>query len=175
MNLQEQLLKEHSRNNTIFIANWIGSNKERFGELMHLFFQGEPKVVQRAAWVVSYCFENCQELVPPYLSEMVDYCNTPGIHDAVKRNVTRIIAHLNIPEKLEEPLLNLCFELLINPKETVAVRCWCMDILLTLSRTYPEIKNELQHIIEDALEHQEITAAFKSKSKRVLLALKKRT
>lgn len=175
MNLREQLLQEHSRSNTILIANWIGNNKNRFNELMQLFFHDEPMVVQRAAWVVSYCFENCEESVLPYLSEMVGYCHTPGIHDAVKRNVTRIIAHLTIPEKLEEPLMNLCFELLINPKETVAVRCWCMDILLTLSRTYPEIKNELQHIIEDALEHQEITAAFKSKSKRVLLALKKRT
>lgn len=174
MNLQEQILKEHSRNNTILIANWIGNDKNRFKELMQLFFHGEPKVVQRAAWVVSYCFENCAELVQPYLPEMADYCHTPGIHDAVKRNVTRIIAHLNIPEKLEEPLMNLCFELLINPKETVAVRCWCMDILMALSKPYPEIKNELQHIIEDALEHQEITPGFKSKSKRVLLTLKKK-
>ncbi len=173
MHLREQLLKEHSRENTILIAGWIGKDKKRFDELMQLFFHGEPKVVQRAAWAVSYCFENCKESGLPYLFEMVSYCHKPGVHDAVKRNITRIIAHLEIPSNLEEPLMNLGFELLINPKEAVAVRCWCMDILMALTRPYPEIKNELQHIIEDALEHQEITPAFKSKSRRVLLALRK--
>jgi hypothetical protein len=102
---------------------------------------------------------------------MIKKCRVEGIHVAVKRNVTRVLAHIKIPKDLHEQVINLSFDLAINPKETVAVRCWSLDILNQLSFIYPEIKNELKNIIQDALDFQELTPGFKSKCNKLLRQL----
>jgi hypothetical protein len=174
MNLREEILSTHSKAHSVEIAEWIGKDKKRFDCLMQLFFGDEFTVVQRSAWIVSICTDSYPELAFPYLKQMIEYCYKAGIHVAVKRNVTRVLAHIIIPGELHEAAMNLCFELLADQKETVAVRCWSMDILMQISSSYPEIKNELKHIIDDALEYQELTAGFKSKARRILKSLKEK-
>ena len=172
MNIRTQLLQEHSKNNTQLIVDWIGSDTSRFNQIMNLFLNDEALVVQRAAWVVGICGELHPELAVPYIEQMIKKCQEPKVHDAVKRNVTRIFQFLSIPVQHHESVMNLCFDLLVNQKETVAVRCWSMGILEQLSNTYSELKNELKMIIEDALEHEELSAGFINKSNRVLKHLK---
>lgn len=172
MNLREQILSEHSKSNAILIADWIGNNPQRFKALMQLFLNDEYRVVQRIAWILSLCTDKYPELILPYIDEILALCSKPNVHVAVKRNVTRIFQTFPIPEIYQEALINLCFEWLINPKETVAVRCFSMEILCNLSQIYPDLKNELVNIIEDALMHQELTPGFISKSKRSLKRLK---
>ncbi|MES2478996.1 MAG: hypothetical protein V4561_07910 [Bacteroidota bacterium] len=172
MNLREEILSAHSKAHSVEIAMWIGKDIKRFDCLMQLFFGDDFIVVQRSAWILSICTDSCPELAFPYLKQMIKYCYKDGIHVAVKRNVTRVLAHIIIPDELHEAAMNLSFELLADQKETVAVRCWSMDILMQLSANYPDIKNELKNIIEDAMEHQELTAGFKSKARRILKSLK---
>lgn len=172
MNLREQILSEHSKSNALLMSNWIGNNPERFEALMKLFLKDEYRVVQRSAWVLSLCADKNPQLILPYIEDMIAICAKPNVHVAVKRNVTRIFQTFPIPEIHQEALINLCFEWLINPKETVAVRCFSMEILCNLSQIYPDLKNELVNIIEDALMHQELTPGFISKSKRSLKKLK---
>lgn len=174
MNLKEEILSAHSKAHSVEIAEWIGKDKKRFDCLMQLLFGDEFIVVQRSSWILSICTDSYPELAFPYLQQMIEYCHKAGIHVAVKRNVTRVLAHIIIPEEQHEAAMNLCFELLTDPKETVAVRCWSMDILMQLSANYPEIKNEVKNIIEDAMEHQELTAGFKSKARRILKSLKEK-
>lgn len=172
MNLREEILLDHSKEHSVKIADWIGQDKKRFRQLMDLFLADEFIVVQRSAWIMSICTDKYPELSFPYLKQMIKHCYKEGIHVAVKRNVTRVLAQINIPKDLQEEAMSLCFGLLTDPKETVAVRCWSMDILTQISADYPEIRNEIKHIIEDALEYQEVTAGFISKAERTLKILK---
>lgn len=168
MKLREQILYDHTKPNAELIANWIGKDEKKFKELMQLFLFDDHRVVQRSAWVLSMCADKYPELIEPYLAQMLEQCTKQGVHVAVKRNVTRILQNIPIPAAYEETIMNLCFELLLDQKETIAVRCFSMTILEQLCATYPEIKNELKHIIEDALEHQEVSAAFKNRSEKIL-------
>ncbi|MBI4810653.1 MAG: hypothetical protein HY800_04280, partial [Ignavibacteriales bacterium] len=61
MNLETEILKEHSKRQVVKIAGWIGSNRSRFRQLMELFLNGEPIVSQRCAWTVGYCGEKYPE------------------------------------------------------------------------------------------------------------------
>ena len=54
MKLREEILKEHSKAQCTKIVKWVGSNQQRFDELFDLFLNDEYRVVQRAAWPVSY-------------------------------------------------------------------------------------------------------------------------
>ncbi len=54
MNLESEILEEHSKRNTIRLAKWIGSDKKRFKELMKIFLKGEYRVTQRSAWILMH-------------------------------------------------------------------------------------------------------------------------
>jgi hypothetical protein len=167
MNIREEILKEHSKAQTDKITAWVGADKKRFKELIQLFLHDEYRVVQRAAWVVGTIGERHPELIIPYIETMVNRMHDEGVHVAVKRNVVRALQYITIPESLHGMVMNTCFDFLADPKETVAVRCFSMTVLANLSKTYPEIKQELRAIIEDQLEH-EPTAGFRARAKKIL-------
>jgi hypothetical protein len=167
MNLREEILKEHSRAQSEKIAKWIGRDAKRFDELMQLFLDDEYRGTQRAAWVLSVVAEKHYKLVIPYIESMVKRAAEPGVPDAVKRNVVRVLQFMDIPEALHGDVMNLGFDLLSNPNEPVAVRCFSMTVLGNLSKTYPDIKQELKAVIADMLE-QEPSAGMKARAKKVL-------
>lgn len=170
MDLQSALLKEHSKNNALRIAQYIGQHQEQFDALMHLFLNGNYRTSQRAAMVVGICAEAYPGLIKPHMKPMVENLRNP-VNDAVKRNTVRTLQFLNIPESLLGETADICFGLLSNPKEAIAIKVFSMTVLLHIVQKVPELKNELQIIIEDQLPFG--STGFKSRGLKVLKALKK--
>lgn len=170
MNLREQILKEHSKANCDKIVKWIGDNQLRFDELFHLFLNDGYRVVQRAAWPLSYCVAGHPLFIKKHFSKLLKNLHKPGIHDAVKRNTVRLLQEVEIPEKYHGEIMDTCFRYIASPDEAVAIKVFSMTILLHLSRRYPEIKNELKMIIEERWNYE--TAAFHSRAKKILKEIK---
>jgi hypothetical protein len=167
MELLEEILKEHSREQSLKIAAWIGKSGKRFEQLMTLFLGGEYRVVQRSAWIISLVAEKHPTLITPHLHKMVKRLTDEGIPVAVKRNVIRVLQYIPIPEDLHGEVMNICFEFLADPQETIAVRCFSMTALDNLAKKYPEIRQEIMLIVADQLQHA-TSAGFRSRAKRVL-------
>lgn len=166
MDLYKTLTSGHSRANTDRIVSYISDDPERFAALFGLFKKGEYTIIQRAAWAVSNCTLKFPELVFPYLGELVLYLKKENIHDAVKRNILRILQGVAIPEQQEGDLMDICFRFLLNKKEPVAIRVFSMQVLANLSRRYPEIRPELRVIIEDELPFAK--PGFASRGRKIL-------
>jgi hypothetical protein len=62
--------------------------------------------------------------------------------------------------------MNICFQYLESPSETVAVKAFSLTILGKLAEKYPEIIPEIKLQVEDQLPHQ--TAAFRQRAKEFL-------
>jgi len=129
----------------------------------------EYRVVQRAAWPMSYCSITYPQLIQKHLGKLIRNLKQPKLHDSVKRNTVRLLQHLTIPQRLHGKVMSICFEYIASPDETVAVKAFSLTILQNLSKQYPEIKNELKLIIEERWEHE--TAAFRSRAKKILKEL----
>jgi len=166
MDLETEILLEHSKAQSLKIVAWVGSDKTRFRALLDLFLHGEYRVVQRSAGMVSKIAEIHPELILPYLDAIVNKMSEPGVHVAVKRNVIRLLQGIDIPQKLHGVVMNSCFELLADPKETIAVRVFSMTVLNNLSKSYPDIRQELRAIVYDIMEH-EPSAGFKSRARKL--------
>ena len=171
MKLREEILKEHSKAQCTRIVKWVGSSQQRFDELFNLFLHDEYRVVQRAAWPVSYCVDAHPLLIKKYWKELMDNLKKPNLHDAVKRNSIRLMQEIELPEKYHGEIMDLCFKYLESPTEALAVKVFSMSVIANLAKYYPEIKSELKLIIEDQLAHQ--SAGFKSRAKHVLKQLDK--
>ena len=167
MNLREQILLEHSKENADLIASWVGKDKSRLDKLIHIFLNDDYRVVQRAAYTVSKIADNEPSLMLPYLDKMVAKMDDNTQHIAVKRNVLRILQNVNIPEHLHGEVMNHSFNILSDVREPIALRVFSMTILDNLSKQYPEIRQELILIIENELELG-ASAGFKSRAKKIL-------
>ena len=166
MDLRETILAEHSKAQTNKIIKWIGSDQKRFDELFKLFLNDEYRVVQRAAWPLSYCVINYPELIQKHFTKLVKNLQKPGIGDSVKRNSVRLLQHIAIPGKLHGEIMNICFNYISDPQEKVAIKAFSLTVLQNLCRQYPEIKQELKTIIEDRWDYE--TVAFRSRAKKIL-------
>ena len=166
MKLRDTILKEHSKANTTKIVNWVGANQKRFDELFNLFLNDEYRVVQRAAWPLSYCVIAHPQLIQKHFGKLLKNLQKPGLHDAVKRNTVRLLEDISIPEKFHGDVMNICFDSIISPTEKPAVKASSLTVLQNFSKVYPEIKQELKTIIEDRWDYE--STAFKSRARKIL-------
>jgi hypothetical protein len=169
LDIRKELLKEHSKKQTMKIVKFIGNDPEKFKELMNLFLYDTYRVGQRSAWAVNYCATKHPHLIKPYLNRMIDYLQK-SVHVAVKRNTIRLFQFIDIPEKLSGKIANVCFELLQSKDEPVAVKVFSMSVLGKICKTHPDLKNELKLIVEEQLPYS--TAGFLSRAKKVFKELK---
>lgn len=170
MDLKKLLAKEHSKDVVIRIVKYVGTDKNRFFDLVSVYLQGPYRITQRAAWPLSYCVEAHPELVKPHLKLLLNFLEKPGIHNAVKRNTVRLLQFVAIPVRYHDRVLSLCFQYLQNKKEPVAVKVFAMTVLSRLVTEYPDLKNELRIIIEDQLPYA--TPAFCSRAQKILKEMK---
>lgn len=153
MDLEAEIIKEHSKRQVVKIGRWIGNDRTRFKQLLELFLHGEYRVTQRAAWIVSYCGEKHPKLVTPWLPAMVKKMQERGVHDAVRRNVLRVLQEANIPRSLLGTVVTLCFDELGSADSPIAVRVYAMTVLSRIAKQEPDIKHELRATIEQMSTH----------------------
>ena len=170
MNLEDMILEEHSKKQCDKIVKYIGADPTRFAGLMKLFFNGEYRISQRAAWPMSYAVRKHPSLIEPYLNKLINNLGKKGQHDAITRNSTRILQDIDVPKKYHGKLMDTCFNFIESNDTAVAIKAFSLTILQNLSKYYPEIGPELKLIIEERWEHE--TAAFQSRARKILKSLK---
>ena len=166
MKLREQILEEHSKANTARMVAWVGQNQARFDELFRLFLTDEYRVVQRAAWPLSYCVIQYPSLIKKHFGPLLKNLHKPGIHDAVKRNTMRLLQAVSIPKRYQGAVMDTCFNYIARPGEPVAIKAFSLTVLGELALQYPEIIPEIKLLVEENYERE--TAAFKSRAKKLL-------
>ncbi len=170
MDLRNQILQEHTKENCNRIVQWVGNDLLRFNELFNLFLNDEYRVTQRAAWPMSYCVIAHPEFMKNNFGKLTNNLKKTGIHNSIKRNTVRLLQSIDIPEKYEGEIMEICFKYVESPTEAVAVKAFSLTILGKLAKKYPEIIPEIKLLIEDQIPHQ--TAAFKRRAKKVLEEMK---
>ena len=166
MNLEKELLKNQSLVHCNRIVKYIGNDETRFADLMKLFFKGEYRLTQHAAWPMSYCIRRYPILAKPYYKKFIDQLSDSKAHPAARRNIVRLLQFVEIPKNLHGKLMDLSFQFISNPEEAIAVKAFSLSILSKLAEIYPEILPEIKSVIETRWEFE--TAAFRSRAKKIL-------
>ena len=159
------LSAEQSKANTTSIVDYIGSDKERFAELMDIFLEGEYRLTQRAAWPISVCAETRPDLIGPYLNKLVDLLPRRDIHNAVKRNIVRLLQFIEIPKKIQGKVFSHCIDLINDPNEAIAVRSFALTVAGNVANGNADLLNELHLVAEGSLGNA--TASFRVRFNRL--------
>lgn len=171
MELRKQLLKEHSKENTSLIVSFIQNNPESVHDLMDIFLNESYRLIQRSSWVVGDLGRAMPGLIYPFIPQMIENLKKPGLHVASKRNTMRFLQEVEIEEAQWGELLEIALNFLSSHEETIAVKVFSMSVAYNIVRQVPELKEELQIIIEDQLPYG--TSGFKNRGQKIISALNK--
>lgn len=170
MNLKDALLREHSKTQKDNIATNIGDSKVLFAELWEILKTGEAPLPQRAAWVFDTCTKKYPALLEAILDDVVLFMPKPN-HNAIHRNITKVLARIDIPERHQGTVYSLCIDWMLSPKKEVAIKAQCMTIAFNIAKPIPELREELALVIQDQMEFN--SAGFTSRGRKILKALTK--
>jgi hypothetical protein len=169
VDLEKELMKRQTLVQCNRIIKYIGDDETRFADLVKLFFKGEYRLTQHAAWPMSYCVRQFPFLAKPYFKKFIDQLGNSQCHPAARRNIVRLLQFVETPKRFQGKLMDLCFQFITNPEEAIAVKAFSLTILSCLSEIYPEILPELKTVIEARWEYE--TPAFHSRARKILKSL----
>ena len=169
MNLLKLIGSGFSKAHCNQVVRYVGSDSSRFADLMQVLLNGPYRNTQRAAWPLSYIVQQSPELIKPWLGKLLRLTAREDAPVALKRNVVRLLQYVEIPKAQRGRVATLCFSMLTNHKETIAVRVFSMTVLANICQHHPELKAELRSIIEDELPYG--SAGFRSRGAKLLKLL----
>lgn len=169
MDLRATLLREHSQAQVLELVTYISADAQRFDQLMDLFLHASSRLTQRAARVVDHCVAAHPALIQPYLAVLAQQLNEP-VSDTLKRNILRLFQDTPLPEALWGEVADTCFGFLMDTRAAIAIRVFSMSVLLNIVRQVPELKHELQLVLEEQLPYG--SPGFVNRAQKTLKALR---
>ena len=169
MDIKKALLKEYTSSNTNRIVNYVGSNPTLFNQLVKLLILGPYRVSQRVSWPISICVEQRPNLAKPHLNTFLKILKKETIHDAVRRNIIRLLQFIEIPKRYYGKVWSVCYQFM-ETRYPIAIRVFSMTVLAKIANQ-PDLKNELILLIENHIPLG--SAGYISRARKVLKELKK--
>ena len=150
----------------------IGDDADVFKHLMGLCFSQPYPIGMRLARVVQLYCEKNSNFVVPYLDEIIENIAISEI-EGVRRSFLKIIADsidFNLV-KDNSILLQLCFDWLISPKESVSTRYYSIIICEKFCTYEPDLIPELKACLEFCL--PDASKGFQNRALKVLKKLER--
>ena len=141
-------------------------------DLVTLALDKDKLVSSRAMWVVGHCDDLEHERIKPFHDQLIGNLKNKDLHDGVIRGTLRLFQKHNVPKKQESFMLDLCYSYLKNPSEAIAVRAFSITVAYNISKSYPELLQELLIVLND-LSITEDGAAMRSRIKNTTKAIHK--
>lgn len=139
-------------------AEWVAAsaieNPEIFLKLMEFSYSSDTKLAFRSSWILTKVCDQVPEIISPYIPKLVE--DLSGINnESILRSFLRIISLSDLGKlgrKQHGLLTDLCFGYLNSGFTAIALKVYSMEILYTLTLTYPELANELSTSIRILME-----------------------
>lgn len=172
MDFKSQLLKEHSKKNSLLIRDYIINKPNLLSNFMEIFFGDNYRLSQRSAMVVSALFDYDHKFMSPYIESMVKKLDEEDLNIAVKRNIVRILQDVDVHENLLTSLFDNCIKFVQSPDEAIAVKAFSMKVLVNICKKYPDLKQEVYPVLEEEVIRNE-AKGIQARGKAMLKQLSK--
>ena len=165
--VKEFLIEEISRDRLDRLNESDEIDGELFVSLLwEIMISNTHPYAWRAAWTMFHYVEKRKELSRKYLTEIIELL--PHFkHNGQKREMMKVLLLFPMKELDFEKLIDICFNILINPKENIAVRVHAMQIIFNIGDIEPDIRLELKIVLEDGIQNNE-SKGFVGRAKKLL-------
>ncbi|MFC2114513.1 hypothetical protein ACFLRI_04120 [Bacteroidota bacterium] len=165
----KNLLFDSSKLVADYVVKQIGNDPKKFALLFDFVLENHPRYSARAAGVLYKLDDTYPELILPFLVPIIR--NLSIQNTSILRAFLRILSrHVNqLNEEQFGILLDLSFNILLDPKSEAAHQAYSMHILYEMYKVEPQIKDELRDSIDAILEFT--SSGVKNLGKKILRKL----
>ena len=138
------------------------SKRWRTKDEMMGFFSGRPKYLHqliyitlsendpqnwRSAWIQGHFIKELKSHLEDFLPQLVD--SIPGKRDGHQREIIRLLKPFDLNEELEGKTFDYCTQIWEDVSKSPSSRFVAMDFILTVCEKYPEIKPEVEALLDE--------------------------
>jgi len=168
MDVVEVLSKGSDRTAYVKVANYVGDCPKKFQLLMELFWQDSLAITQRVSNPIAMSIEKYPTLLDNHYPDIIHGLKE-GKLDVIRRSCVRYLQFAEIPDDYVGEITSICFSLLSNNREPIAIKVFSMTVLFNISKVYTELQTELVFLIQEQLPYG--STGFKNRANKILKQL----
>lgn len=153
MNINQALLSPDYRALFDDIADEVYRHPEKIPDLLQCTPDEKLKFPRHLSHILAVVAERDFEKVKPYREDLIEYMFQHDKLEAVVRNILRIVKEKSVPDTYHGRMTDFSFRKLSPFPTPVAIKVYCMIILLRLCSNELELLRELKLIIEEYMPH----------------------
>jgi len=180
---REELIKQISstigKTKVLELSRILKEEDFALRDLIDLTFCPNKDISFRAAWILENVFLQNPARYEAELEYLLSRIKEVK-HASCQRHYAKILMHITSPKALPaikneleaidlEPVVEQCFDWMIDAKVKIAVKAFAADALFNMSNRYPWIKEELTNQIRFLMRNG--SAAIQSRGRKLLAAL----
>jgi len=180
---KDELIKKITRtigkNRVLELTRLLKEHDFALRDLIDITFYPDRAIAFHAAWILENAFLQDQKKCVDDLEYLLSRIKEIK-HESCQRHYAKIAMHVTgkkapgvIREKVLsldiEPVVEQCFDWMIDPDVKIAVKCFAGEALFNLRNRYPWIKEELANQLQFLMRNG--TAAIQSRGRKLLVGL----
>ena len=170
MDIKALLTNEHSKKQAQKICNGIINGEAELSTLLNLLYLSGMRMRQRAAWPLELLAKTEEELLYPYIPEIIEHLST-SVEDSFTRNIYRALQHMRFNEDHIGAVYEVAFAHLADPQSAIAIQAFSMTTCSNIAHVYPELAHEIIPTIESL--YATGSAGYRARANKELKRLNK--
>jgi len=124
----------------------INDDPQNFSEALRIALTEDKPQAWRAAWLLNHCIKKNDERIRCNIERVIN--SVRDKEDGHQRELLKILDKMKIIEDHEGYLFDECMNIWEAIEKSPSVRITAFGILLKIVKKYPELKSEIEHLIQ---------------------------
>jgi len=129
------------------MISFLNAHPEVYDEAVQLAISDKQPYAWRSAWLLWSCIEKNDKRIRKHIKEIVKAVSTKN--DGHQRELIKILHQMELSEKHESILFNICINIWEQIGKTPSVRITALRFILKMAEKHPELLNEIVWLVED--------------------------
>jgi hypothetical protein len=129
------------------MISFMNSHPECFEEAVELAVSDKQPYSWRAAWLLWSVIEENDKRIKKFIKRIVNAAKTKS--DSHQRELLKILLMMELDEKYESVLFDLCMNIWVQISKAPAVRVNALKLIVKIANKHPELKKEISFLAQD--------------------------
>jgi len=129
------------------MISYLRAHPEDFEEAIKLAISNKQPYAWRAAWLLWSCMEENDPRIQKYIKEIVNSVKLKL--DGHQRELIKILIQMELNEKYEGLLFNICMDVWEQINKNPSVRHTAMKFIILMAKKHPELAKEITFLTQD--------------------------
>lgn len=141
--LEQKLLNSYKSE----MISFMNAHQEYFEEAVELAVSDKQPYAWRAAYVLWSVIEENDKRIKKFIKRIVNAAKTKS--DSHQRELLKILLMMELDEKYEAVLFDICMDVWEQISKTPSVRVNALKLIVKIANKHPKLKKEISFLTQD--------------------------